>query len=128
MLDRLPTRPASSAGGVAPDHQKSSRLTASSTRWRRTPASVFTQRGVGKDVSVETCGYYHQIFYAPVADGPAQGHSWRDLRNTHPATEFFSLYSGHPDLRSLEFDLSQETPVPPSSRRNVAWTWRASSL
>ena len=112
MFDRLPTPYGLVRNGVAPDHQKIKSVTAAFERIALDPKfRFFGNIGIGRDVSIDELEqYYHQVLYSTGAQTDRQlGIPGEDLIGSHPATEFVAWYNGHPDFRSLTFDLSHES-------------------
>src|SRR6266508_4106801 len=94
MIDRLPTPYGLVRAGVAAD-----------PRFRFYGGVDF-----GKDITVaDLRRHYHQILYSTGAQTDRRmGIPGEDLKGSHPATEFVAWYTGHPDYRDCQFDLSQE--------------------
>ncbi|HEY1687489.1 MAG TPA: FAD-dependent oxidoreductase [Solirubrobacteraceae bacterium] len=114
MLERLPTPWGLVRSGVAPDHPKIKSVTrvyektASHPRFR-----YYGNVELGRDVSTEDLAeHYHAIVYATgsPSDRPL-GIPGEDLEGSWAATDFVGWYNGHPDQRTLSFDLSCERAV-----------------
>ena len=114
LFERLPTPWGLLRSGVAPDHQEIKRL--DETFDRETLARgcrFFGNVEVGVDIShSELMSHYTAVIYAT---GAQTDKSLRirgeDLPGSWAATEFVAWYNGHPDYRSLEFDLSSSRAV-----------------
>jgi ferredoxin/flavodoxin---NADP+ reductase len=114
FFERLPTPWGLLRSGVAPDHQEIKRL--DETFDRETLARgcrFFGNVEVGVDVSHgELMQHYTAVIYATGAQtDKSLGIAGEDLPGSWAATEFVAWYNGHPDYRSLEFDLSGERAV-----------------
>ena len=114
FFERLPTPWGLLRSGVAPDHQEIKRL--DDTFDRETLARgcrFFGNVEVGVDVSHgELMQHYTAVIYATGAQtDKSLGIPGEDLPGSWAATEFVAWYNGHPDYRSLEFDLSSERAV-----------------
>ena len=114
MYERLPTPWGLLRGGVAPDHQEIKRLAdrfddETLGRGCRFLGNV----EVGVDIShSELMRHYHAVVYATGAQtDKSLGIPGEDLPGSWAATEFVAWYNGHPDYRSLDFDLSAERAV-----------------
>jgi ferredoxin--NADP+ reductase len=99
---------------VAPDHQEIKRLDErfeSDTLGRG--CRFFGNVEVGVDISHEDLmSHYTAVIYATGAQtDKSLGIPGEDLAGSWPATEFVAWYNGHPDYRTLEFDLSHERAV-----------------
>ncbi len=112
MFERLPAPFGLVRYGVAPDHPKIKSVTkvydgiAANKRFR-----FFGNVEFGKHLKLDDLKqYYHQILFATGAQTDRKmGIPGEDLDGSHTATEFVAWYNGHPDYRSLRFDLSQES-------------------
>ena len=114
LFERLPTPWGLLRGGVAPDHQEIKRL--DDTFDRETLARgcrLFGNVEVGVDVTHdELMEHYSAVIYATGAQtDKSLGIPGEDLPGSWPATEFVAWYNGHPDYRTLEFDLSSRRAV-----------------
>ncbi len=114
MLDRLPTPWGLLRSGVAPDHQRTKKLTDLFARPFASPAFDYHLNvEVGRDVAVEELLAHHHAVVLGVG-APAgrtldvPGH---ELVGNHTATEFVAWYNGHPDYADHTFDLSGERAV-----------------
>ena len=111
MFDRLPTPFGLVRAGVAPDHQKIKNVTKIFDRTAQHPNfRYFGNVEVGKHLSVDDLRrHYHQIVYTiGTRSARKLGIPGEDLRGSHSATEFVGWVNGHPDYRTLQFDLTQE--------------------
>jgi ferredoxin--NADP+ reductase len=114
LFERLPTPWGLLRGGVAPDHQEIKRL--ADTFDRETLARgcrLFGNVEVGVDIShAELMRHYSAVIYATGAQtDKSLGIPGEELPGSWAATEFVAWYNGHPDYRSLEFDLSTRRAV-----------------
>ncbi len=114
LFERLPTPWGLLRSGVAPDHQEIKRL--DETFERETlgrGCRFFGNVEVGVDVShAELMQHYSAVIYATGAQtDKSLGIPGEDLPGSWAATEFVAWYNGHPDYRSLEFDLSAKRVV-----------------
>ncbi len=111
MFDRLPTPFGLVRAGVAPDHQKIKAVTRVFDRTAQHPNfRYYGNVQFGEHITVEDLQrHYHQLVYTVgTASARKLGIPGEDLRGSHSATEFVAWLNGHPDFRSLKFDLSQE--------------------
>jgi ferredoxin/flavodoxin---NADP+ reductase len=109
MFERLPTPHGLVRSGVAPDHPKIKSVTRVYEKTAAHPRfRFFGHVELGRDVSrEELLEHYHALVYATGAPADrALGIPGEDLAGSWPATDFVGWYNGHPDHRSLEFDLS----------------------
>src|SRR5947209_18837051 len=109
FFERLPTPWGLLRGGVAPDHQEIKRL--ADTFDRETlerGVRFFGNVEVGKDIShSELMEHYTAVVYATGAQtDKSLGIPGEALPGSWAATEFGAWYSGHPDYRHIDFDLS----------------------
>ena len=114
LLERLPTPWGLLRGGVAPDHQEIKRLEDTFDRQTLLRGCRFLGNvEVGTDVShAELMRHYDAVIYATGAQtDKSLGIPGEDLPGSWPATSFVAWYNGHPDYRSLEFDLSARRAV-----------------
>src|ERR687886_262827 len=114
LFERLPTPWGLLRGGVAPDHQEIKRLDDTFDRQTlKRGCRFFGNVEVGADVShEELMRHYSAVIYATGAQtDKSLGIPGEDLPGSWPATEFVAWYNGHPDYRSLEFDLSATRAV-----------------
>lgn len=114
MFERLPTPWGLVRGGVAPDHPEKKLVTHLFESIATRPE--FTFRGnieVGRDVTVEELStWYDAVVYAVGAAGdPALGIPGEQLPGSVSARRFVAWYTGHPDHRDLDIDLSAERAV-----------------
>ena len=114
LFERLPTPWGLLRSGVAPDHQEIKRLDA--TFERETlghGCRFFGNVEVGVDIShPELMQHYDAVIYATGAQtDKSLGIPGENLPGSWPATEFVAWYNGHPDYRTLDFDLSHERAV-----------------
>lgn len=111
MFDRLPTPFGLVRAGVAPDHQKIKNVTKVFDRTAQHPNfRYFGNVELGKHLSVDDLRrHYHQIVYTiGTSSARKLGIPGEDLDGSHSATEFVGWVNGHPDYRTLQFDLTQE--------------------
>src|SRR3954470_21577727 len=114
LFERLPTPWGLLRGGVAPDHQEIKRLDETFDRETLGRGSrLFGNVEVGVDIShPELMEHYSAVVYATGAQtDKSLGIPGEDLPGSWAATEFVAWYNGHPDYRSLEFDLSARRAV-----------------
>ena len=111
MFDRLPTPFGLVRAGIAPDHQKIKNVTKVFDRTAQHPNfRYFGNVELGKHLSVDDLRrHYHQIVYTiGTSSARKLGIPGEDLDGSHSATEFVGWVNGHPDYRTLQFDLTQE--------------------
>jgi ferredoxin--NADP+ reductase len=114
MFERLPTPFGLVRAGVAPDHDKTKRIT---ELFKRTLAkktvSCFFNVEVGTDVTVEELLEHHHavVWAAGASDDRKLGIPGEDLPGSYSAREFVAWYNGHPDHTDASFDLDGETVV-----------------
>jgi ferredoxin--NADP+ reductase len=114
LFERLPTPWGLLRGGVAPDHQEIKRLEDTFDRETfRRGCRLLGNVEVGVDVShAELSEHYDAVVYATGAQtDKSLGIPGEDLPGSRAATEFVAWYNGHPDYRSLDFDLSARRAV-----------------
>jgi ferredoxin/flavodoxin---NADP+ reductase len=114
LFERLPTPWGLLRGGVAPDHQEIKRLEDAFDRQTLKRGCRFLGNvEVGIDVShSELMSHYTAVIYATGAQtDKSLGIPGEDLPGSWAATEFVAWYNGHPDYRSVEFDLSAQRAV-----------------
>jgi ferredoxin/flavodoxin---NADP+ reductase len=114
LFERLPTPWGLLRGGVAPDHQEIKRLEDTFDRQTLGRGCRFLGNvEVGLDLShSELMRHYTAVVYATGAQtDKSLGIPGEDLPGSWAATEFVAWYNGHPDYRSLEFDLSARRAV-----------------
>jgi ferredoxin--NADP+ reductase len=114
LFERLPTPWGLLRGGVAPDHQEIKRL--QDTFHRQTLARGCRFLGnveVGADITHdELIRHYTAVVYATGAQtDKSLGIPGEELPGSWAATELVAWYNGHPDYRSLDFDLSCKRAV-----------------
>lgn len=100
VFERLPTPYGLLRYGVAPDHLKMKKLTAVLEKVLRLPrVRFFGNVEIGRDINGEELGArYDAVVYAVGASGHrALDVPGETLPGVHPATDFVSWYSGHPD-------------------------------
>jgi ferredoxin/flavodoxin---NADP+ reductase len=114
VLERLPTPFGLVRAGVAPDHDKTKRIT---TRFQRAlgRASVECHFNVtvGKDVSVaDLLEHHHAVIWAAGASSDRRlAIPGEEMPGSHSAREFVAWYNGHPDHATDTHDLSGERVV-----------------
>jgi ferredoxin/flavodoxin---NADP+ reductase len=109
MFERLPTPHGLVRSGVAPDHPKIKSVTRVYERTAAHPRfRFFGHVELGRDVQrEELLAHYHALVYATGSPADrALGIPGESLPGSWPATDFVGWYNGHPDHRSLDFDLS----------------------
>ncbi len=109
MFERLPTPHGLVRSGVAPDHPKIKSVTRVYEKTAAHPRfRFFGHVELGRDVQrEELLEHYHALVYATGSPADrALGIPGESLPGSWPATDFVGWYNGHPDHRSLEFDLS----------------------
>jgi len=114
VIERLPSPFGLIRGGVAPDHQKTKRvskayeLTLSDERVR-----YLGNVEVGRDVSVpELLGMYDAVVLAYGAPHDNRlGVAGEDLPNVFGSNAFVGWYNGHPDFKDLNPDLDVDSAV-----------------
>ncbi len=114
MIERLPTPWGLVRSGVAPDHPKIKSVTrmyektATKERFR-----YYGNVELGREIEREDLlPHYHAIIYATGAPGDRPlGIPGEDLPGSWAAPDFVGWYNGHPDQRSLRFDLSCERAI-----------------
>jgi ferredoxin--NADP+ reductase len=114
MFERLPTPFGLVRAGVAPDHEKTKRITELFKRTlARKSVSCFFHVEVGTDVTVdELLEHHHAVIWAAGAsDDRKLGIPGEDLPGSYSAREFVAWYNGHPDHADSSFDLAGETVV-----------------
>ncbi|WP_432197508.1 FAD-dependent oxidoreductase [Streptomyces sp. bgisy027] len=100
VFERLPTPYGLLRYGVAPDHLKMKKLTAVLEKVLQLPGVCFFGNvEIGRDITGEELGArYDAVVYAVGASGHrALNVPGETLPGVHPATDFVSWYSGHPD-------------------------------
>lgn len=114
VFDHLPAPYGLVRYGVAPDHLKIKNVI---KIYEKTAAhEAFSFLGnvtVGRDISVEELRqFYDAIIFACGAQTDRRlGIPGENLLGSYTATEFVAWYSGHPEYRERQFDLSHETAV-----------------
>lgn len=114
VFDHLPAPFGLVRYGVAPDHLKIKNVI---KIYEKTAAhEAFSFLGnvtVGRDISVEELRrFYDAIIFACGAQTDRKlGIPGENLLGSTTATEFVAWYSGHPEYRERQFDLSHETAV-----------------
>jgi ferredoxin--NADP+ reductase len=114
FFERLPTPWGLLRSGVAPDHQEIKRLDETFERGTLDRGCrFFGNVEVGVDIShSELMRHYTAVIYATGAQtDKSLGIPGEDLPGSWAATEFVAWYNGHPDYRTLEFDLSHSRAV-----------------
>ena len=114
VIERLPSPFGLIRGGVAPDHQKTKRV---SKAYERTLSNdrvrYIGNVEVGKDITVtELLGIYDAVVLAYGAPHDNRlGVDGEDLPNVFGSNAFVGWYNGHPDFRDLNPDLGVESAV-----------------
>ena len=114
VIERLPSPFGLIRGGVAPDHQKTKRV---SKAYERTLSDervrYFGNVEVGKDVTVpDLLGMYDAVVLAYGAPHDNRlGVSGEDLPNVYGSNAFVGWYNGHPDFKDLDPDLDVDSAV-----------------
>ncbi len=114
VFDHLPAPFGLVRYGVAPDHLKIKNVIKIYEKIAlHEEFSFFGNVTVGKDISVEELRrFYDAIIFACGAQTDRRlGIPGEDLKGSYTATEFVAWYSGHPEYRDHQFDLSHETAV-----------------
>lgn len=122
MFDRLPTPFGLIRSGVAPDHQKTKRVSdyyhkiAVHPRFR-----FFGNVEYGMDIQRnDLLSRYHQVVYAVGApDDRKLGITGEHLDGCYSARDFVGWYNAHPDYSSMQFDFTR-SPVLIIGNGNVA--------
>ena len=114
VIERLPSPFGLIRGGVAPDHQKTKRV---SKAYERTLSDERVRYlgnvEVGRDVSVtELLGMYDAVVLAYGAPHDNRlGVAGEDLNNVFGSNAFVGWYNGHPDFKDLNPDLDVDSAV-----------------
>ena len=114
VIERLPSPFGLIRGGVAPDHQKTKRV---SKAYERTLSDERVRYlgnvEVGRDVSVpELLGLYDAVVLAYGAPHDNRlGVAGEDLNNVFGSNAFVGWYNGHPDFKDLNPDLDVDSAV-----------------
>ena len=114
VIERLPSPFGLIRGGVAPDHQKTKRV---SKAYERTLSDERVRYlgnvEVGKDVTVpQLLGMYDAVVLAYGAPHDNRlGVPGEDLPNVFGSNAFVGWYNGHPDFKDLNPDLDVESAV-----------------
>ena len=114
VIERLPSPFGLIRGGVAPDHQKTKRV---SKAYERTLSDERVRYlgnvEVGKDVTVpQLLGMYDAVVLAYGAPHDNRlGVPGEDLPNVFGSNAFVGWYNGHPDFKDLNLDLDVESAV-----------------
>jgi len=114
VIERLPSPFGLIRGGVAPDHQKTKRV---SKAYERTLSDERVRYlgnvEVGRDVSVpELLGLYDAVVLAYGAPHDNRlGVAGEDLPNVFGSNAFVGWYNGHPDFKDLNPDLDVDSAV-----------------
>lgn len=114
VFERLPTPFGLVRSGVAPDHDRTKRITELFKRTlAKKPVSCFFNVEVGADITVdEIFEYHHAVLWAAGADDDRKlGIPGEELPGSYSARELVAWYNGHPDHVGRSFDLSGETVV-----------------
>lgn len=114
VIERLPSPFGLIRGGVAPDHQKTKRV---SKAYERTLSHQRVRYlgnvEVGRDVSIpELLEIYDAVVLAYGAPHDNRlGVNGEDLPNVYGSNAFVGWYNGHPDFKDLNPDLNVEAAV-----------------
>ena len=114
VIERLPSPFGLIRGGVAPDHQKTKRV---SKAYERTLSDdrvrYLGNVEAGRDVSVpELLGIYDAVVLAYGAPHDNRlGVPGEDLPNVFGSNAFVGWYNGHPDFKDLDPDLDVDSAV-----------------
>lgn len=111
LIERLPTPFGLVRGGVAPDHVKTKKISASFDRIARSPTLRFLGNvHVGIDVSTTELRELYDVVIMACGAGVSRpmGVPGEHLPGVYDAAAFVGWYNGHPDYRSLSVDLSHE--------------------
>jgi adrenodoxin-NADP+ reductase len=114
VIERLPSPFGLIRGGVAPDHQKTKRV---SKAYERTLSNdrvrYLGNVEVGRDVTIaELLGLYDAVVLAYGAPHDNRlGIDGEDLPNVYGSNAFVGWYNGHPDFRDLNPDLDVDAAV-----------------
>jgi len=114
MFERLRVPYGLARHGVAPDHQRTRRVSRQFDQIREQAGlSLFLGVEVGRDVShEELLRRHHAVVYAVGASSDKRLEiPGIDLPGTASATEFVAWYNGRPDQASRRFDLSHRRAV-----------------
>lgn len=111
VFERLPTPYGLVRYGVAPDHENIRKVTSTYEQTAARPGfRFFGNVELGRDVSVDDLrGLYDQVVYAVGAASDRRlGIPGEELAGSISSAAFVGWYTGHPDWRDLNPDLSVE--------------------
>lgn len=114
MIERLPVPYGLVRSGVAPDHPKLKQPTLVYDRISQSSGfHFFGNVHVDRDVSArDLLETHHALILACGAEADRKlSIPGENLPGSHPASQFVGWYNGHPDYRSLTFNLTQEVAV-----------------
>ncbi|MYS49212.1 FAD-dependent oxidoreductase, partial [Streptomyces sp. SID6013] len=114
IIERLPTPYGLARFGVAPDHERTRRMTDRFAPVLRRPnVTCLFDTEAGRDVSIEELRrHHHAVIWATgaFADRPL-GVPGEELEGSVSARDFVAWYNGHPDFSDHRFDLSGRRAV-----------------
>lgn len=114
IFERLPNPFGLVRSGVAPDHQSIKGVTRIYDKLLADArVRFFGNVTIGRDITHdELLAHYDQVVYAVGAQSDRKmGIPGEDLLGSVPATAFVGWYNGHPDYRSMQFNLNAERVV-----------------
>lgn len=114
VFDRLPVPYGLARHGVAPDHNKTRKVTDLFDIISAQPGyASYLNVEVGKHIShAELLEHFHAVIYAVGASADRKlGIAGEGLPGNISATDFVAWYNGHPDHAGRVFDLSQQRAV-----------------
>ena len=108
VMERLPSPFGLIRGGVAPDHQKTKRVSKAYERTLSNPrVRYFGNVEVGRDIRVPNllCMYDAVVLAYGAPHDNKLGIAGEDLPNVFGSNAFVGWYNGHPDFKDLNPDL-----------------------
>ncbi len=114
VFEKLPTPYGLVRAGVAPDHQRTKRVTKLFDKVTRLPGFTFYLNvEVGADLThAELLAHHHAVLYAVGAPTDRRlDIDGMDLPGTGTATEMVAWFNGHPEFTSTPVDLSHRRVV-----------------
>ncbi|MCV7300940.1 FAD-dependent oxidoreductase [Mycobacterium barrassiae] len=114
VFEKLPTPYGLVRAGVAPDHQRTKRVTKLFDKVTRLPGFTFYLNvEVGADLThAELLAHHHAVLYAVGAPNDRRlDIDGMGLRGTGTATEMVAWFNGHPEFTATPVDLSHERTV-----------------